>query len=68
MLFGVISRLQNWHTNYIVAQRLLISDSDKSFLDENTSFNLTFNKIALIMYWKLKKMAGKKEKHFLFVL
>ena len=45
MMFGVISSLQIWHANYNAAQR----DSDKSFLDENTSFTLTFedfNKIC----------------------
>ena len=66
MLSGVISSLQNWLANYNVAQ----SDSDKLFLGENTSFALTFNRIALIMYWKFLKLKKWQEKRqlFLFVL
>ena len=65
MLFGVFSSIQNWHAKYNVAQ----SDSDLSFLCENTSFTLTFDRIALNKYWKfwrLKKMAGKKTNMFVF--
>ena len=63
MLFQVC--IQNWHAKYNVA----LSDSDLSFLCENTSFTLTFNRIALIIYWKflkLKKMTGKKTNYFIF--
>ena len=43
MLFGVITNIQNWHAKYNGAQ----SDSDLSFLCENSSFTFTFNRIAL---------------------
>ena len=49
MLFGIITSIQNWHVKYNVAQ----SDSDLSFQDENTSFTLTFNSIALMIYWNV---------------
>ena len=52
MLFDVISSIQNWHAKVNVAQ----SDSDISFLDENTFFTLTFNRIALIIYWNFLKL------------
>ena len=66
MLFDVISSIQNWHAKYNVDQ----SDSDLSFLDENTSFTLTFNRIALMLYLKFLKWRTqwKKDKYFLFVL
>ena len=60
MLFGVISSIQDWHEKYNVAQ----SYSDLSFLCENTSLTLTFNSIALIIYWEfltLKKMEGNRQ-------
>ena len=62
MMFGVISSLQNWHADYNVPQ----SDSDKSFLDENTSFTLAFNRIALIMYWAFLKLKKWQEKRQIF--
>ena len=59
MLFGVISSIQNWHAKYNVAH----SGLEISFLGVNTSFTLTFNSVALIIYWnlwKLKEIAGKE--------
>ena len=63
MLFGVFSNMQNWHAKYNVAQ----SELDLSFLDENVSFTLTFNTIALIMVLEIERNCRKKDKYLLFV-
>ena len=54
--------MQNWHVKYNVAQ----SDSDLSFLCENSSFTFTFNRIALIIYWKFLKLKKWQEKRQIF--
>ena len=58
LVFFQVYNVQNWRGKYNIAQ----SDSDIFFQDENASFILILNIIALIIYqkfWKLKEIAGK---------